>query len=117
MKFFEKKVKTEEKQIPLLIWKENKHGGISDEYNETDDSDITEWIILTTKVRFKVDGQGALPLPLVDQPPEKLARLMGCMPRQKLNASDKDWLQRLRPYAPVVVIAIGLLYLFIMGSA
>jgi hypothetical protein len=117
-----KKEGVEDKDIPLLVWKALAEGGISDQHKGTDELDkdktLAVWKICGSEYRFAEAkaGTSILPPP-VDQAPEKLARLMGCRPRQRLNASDKDWLQKLAPWAPVVVIIVALLYIFITISA
>ena len=64
------------------------------------------------------DGE-SIPILLPDKIsylPEKLARMIGCLPLKRLKSLSYSLLENLAPFAPVIAIAIGaILFLIIVG--
>lgn len=120
---FKINVKTSRASSRMLLWTRRSEGGIKDivlEEGTKPTVDLLEWNICGQKLLFGAKlGEGIVPVKpesIVVVSPKKIARIIECMPRRKLNASVRDWYQKLAPFAPVVVIAIGALLLVIMGG-
>ena len=115
-------VTPEEKLEQVLIWKPRAQGGATTESIVADvvPRDAVEWTICGIKTKIAVrNASGALAAvlqPAVDQPPDKVVRMLACMPRQQLNADVKDNWQKIATWAPVLIIGICLLIVFIWMS-
>lgn len=112
-----KSKKKEKPKPPFLIWRDSV---ITDENppGEFDGAgDIPVWNILGKEYRFITKDNRPVPLPEIEATPEYIAGMVGCLPRQRLNAArNKDIYEKLAPYAPVAAIGIVCLVAFIMLS-
>ena len=121
MGIWPKKINKHEGQAHVMNYKQLADGGIYDEWIPKADIDPTwlQWVIFGQKYYFRgyhVDGTviPIVPVGVIKVKPRRVGRIIGCLPRQKLEACNKDLWQKLAPYAPVVVIGLGMIILIIM---